>query len=101
MKLFTQVLSGRSSSRISLCCVLVAAYATQVFAAEKSAPSTIDNARVTSAVNKAVDYFKQAQAKDGSFSLSSGPGITAIVGAALLRAGRTPQDPVVAKTLKY
>jgi squalene-hopene/tetraprenyl-beta-curcumene cyclase len=53
------------------------------------------------AIARAVAYFEQAQADDGSFSASSGPGVTAIVATALLRSGRTPQDPVVARALEY
>lgn len=68
----------------------------------KDAPtSKVDHAKVTAAVNKAADFLKKSQANDGSFSAASGPGVTAIVGAALMRSGRTPQDPVVAKALKY
>jgi squalene-hopene/tetraprenyl-beta-curcumene cyclase len=59
-------------------------------------PATLDQA-----VNRAVAYFEQAQADDGSFSAGSGPGITAIVASALLRNGRTVNDPVVARALKY
>ncbi len=57
--------------------------------------------RLDQAVSRAVAYFEQAQADDGSFSAGSGPGITAIVASALLRSGRTVNDPVVARALKY
>jgi squalene-hopene/tetraprenyl-beta-curcumene cyclase len=68
----------------------------------KDAPaSKIDRVKVSASINKAADFLKQAQANDGSFSAASGPGVTAIVGAALMRSGRGPQDPVVAKALKY
>src|SRR3954468_17336681 len=68
----------------------------------KDAPaSKVDHAKVGESINKAVDFLKHAQANDGSFSAVSGPGITAIVGAALMRSGRGPEDPVVAKALKY
>jgi squalene-hopene/tetraprenyl-beta-curcumene cyclase len=56
---------------------------------------------MSQAVARAVAYLEQAQADDGSFSASSGPGVTAIVTTALLRSGRTPQDPVVARSLTY
>ena len=59
-------------------------------------PATLDRA-----VSSAVSYFEQAQANDGSWSASSGPGITAIVTSALLRSGRTVNDPTVARALKY
>jgi squalene-hopene/tetraprenyl-beta-curcumene cyclase len=70
-------------------------------ASAKDSPSKVDHAKVTEAVNKAADFLKKSQANDGSFSAATGPGITAIVGTALMRCGRTPQDPVVAKALKY
>jgi squalene-hopene/tetraprenyl-beta-curcumene cyclase len=54
------------------------------------------------AVNKAVEYFRtKGQAADGSFSAESSPAITALVTTAILRAGRTVDDPLVAKSLKY
>ncbi len=81
--------------------VFFAAFAVQSTAAENSQNSKLNRAKLNDAINRAADFLKQAQANDGSFSASSGPGITAIVGAALVRSGRTPQDPVVAKALKY
>jgi squalene-hopene/tetraprenyl-beta-curcumene cyclase len=52
-------------------------------------------------VKRGVDFLRQAQANDGSFSAASGPGITAIAATALMRSGLTPTDPVVAKALAY
>src|SRR4051794_417521 len=69
--------------------------------AKEASSAKVNHAKVTDAINKAADFLKKSQANDGSFSAASGPGITAIVGAALLQCGRTPQDPVVAKALKY
>ncbi len=68
----------------------------------KDAPAPkVDQAKVAEAVNKAAGFLQKAQADDGSFSSASGPGVTAIVTAALLRSGRTTEDPVVAKALQY
>ena len=54
------------------------------------------------AVQKAVDYLRtKGQAADGSFSAQAGPAITAIVATGLLENGRKPNDPTVAKALKY
>lgn len=51
---------------------------------------------------KAVDYLlTKGQADDGSFSKSKGPGVTALITTAILRSGRSPDDPRVAKSLKY
>lgn len=69
--------------------------------AGETASSAPDPAKLSQAVNRAVDYFQQAQADDGSFSASAGPGVTAIVATALLRSGRTANDPMVARTLRY
>jgi squalene-hopene/tetraprenyl-beta-curcumene cyclase len=53
-------------------------------------------------VAKAVDYLKSSQGKDGSFSPKiAGPGVTAVVVAALLRNGVSPKEPVVVKGLAY
>ncbi len=53
-------------------------------------------------VQKAVDYLTNTgQAADGSFSAAAGPGITAIVATGVLANGRGPDDPLVAKSLKY
>ena len=53
-------------------------------------------------VDRAVRYLgNKGQSPDGSYSSEAGPGITAIVTTAILRTGRTPQDPLAAKSLKY
>jgi squalene-hopene/tetraprenyl-beta-curcumene cyclase len=52
-------------------------------------------------VARAVDYLRTSQAEDGSFSGSTTPAITALVAAGLLRNGYSPDDPLVAKSLKY
>jgi squalene-hopene/tetraprenyl-beta-curcumene cyclase len=54
------------------------------------------------AVQKGIDYLAgTGQAADGSFSSTVGPGVTAIIATAVMRNGRTPDDPLVAKSLKY
>jgi squalene-hopene/tetraprenyl-beta-curcumene cyclase len=62
-----------------------------------------EDARLCSdTVNKAIEYFRtRGQAADGSYSAKSSPAITALVTTAVLRAGRTVDDPLVAKSLKY
>jgi hypothetical protein len=53
-------------------------------------------------LDKAIDFLKQRQKEDGSFSAKfAGPGITALVVAGLLRNGRGMDDPMVAKALKF
>jgi squalene-hopene/tetraprenyl-beta-curcumene cyclase len=61
----------------------------------------LSKAELQRVVDRGVAYFEQAQADDGSWSAGSGPGITAIVASALLRSGRTVEDPMVARALEY
>ena len=69
--------------------------------ANQTTPEAVNHARLQEAINQGVAYFQQAQADEGSWSASSGPGITAIVTSAVLRSGRTVADPMVARALKY
>jgi hypothetical protein len=65
---------------------------------EKS-PSAKDVQAVRS---KAIAYLKSAQNKDGSFAPElGGPGVTALVAAALLKNGVSDKDPMVARALEY
>ena len=52
-------------------------------------------------VDRAIDFLRAAQGSDGSFAAHAGPGVTAVVTAAILRNGRSPDDPLAAKSLKY
>jgi squalene-hopene/tetraprenyl-beta-curcumene cyclase len=53
-------------------------------------------------VTRAIGYLStRGQAADGSFSSFSGPGVTALVTTGILRHGRSPDDPVVARALAY
>ncbi len=89
------------------CCVVLGFGMTVVFAhcgfavVAETRPTGVDAAQLERAVGRAVAYLEQAQADDGSFSASSGPGITAIAASALLRSGRTVNDPTVSAALKY
>jgi squalene-hopene/tetraprenyl-beta-curcumene cyclase len=61
-----------------------------------------DDAKVKAAVEQARAFLKSRQGDDGSFSPKfGGPGITALVVAGLVRHGVSPDDPMVAKSLKY
>jgi squalene-hopene/tetraprenyl-beta-curcumene cyclase len=52
--------------------------------------------------DKAVAFLKKSQAADGSWSAKyTGPGCTALIVAAMLRNGVGPDDPAVAKAIKY
>ncbi len=52
-------------------------------------------------VARAIRFLEQNQAEDGSFSAQAGPAVTALVCTALLRHGRSVNDPVVRKALGY
>src|SRR5438309_517740 len=53
-------------------------------------------------VDKAIAFLAtKEQSDDGSFNAAAGPAVTALVTTAILRHGRSPDDPVVAKALKY
>lgn len=77
-----------------------------VLAADAAKPATskaAGNDRVyEDTVNKAIEYFRtKGQAANGSYSAEASPAITALVTTAILRAGRTVDDPLVAKSLAY
>ena len=53
-------------------------------------------------VSKAISYLvNKGRASDGSYSSFSGPGVTALATTALLRHGRSPNEPLVAGSLQY
>jgi squalene-hopene/tetraprenyl-beta-curcumene cyclase len=62
----------------------------------------IDPQLLQKTVEHGVSYLiNEGQAPDGSYSAQVSPAVTAICTAALLRSGRSPDDPAVAKSLKY
>ena len=68
-----------------------------VFADEASEAKTYEQM-----VTKAIGFLgTKGQANDGSYNAPAGPGVTALVTTAVLRSGRSPSDPLVAKSLKY
>lgn len=61
-----------------------------------------DPAVYASMVDSAVDYLRTSgQAPDGSYSGTSSPAVTALVTTALLRHGRSVDDPMISKALTY
>jgi squalene-hopene/tetraprenyl-beta-curcumene cyclase len=53
-------------------------------------------------IRKGAAFLKTRQGNDGSFAPRlAGPGVSAVVAAALLRNGYSPEDPLVARTLAY
>ena len=50
---------------------------------------------------RALDYLRTSQAADGSWTTPSSPGIAGLVVTAALRSGAKPDDPLVARGLKF
>ena len=68
----------------------------------QSAAAENDAKQYAAMVQRSVDYLRQhGQADDGSFSGTTGIGPTGLVISGLLSVGIMPQDPMVAKGLKY
>lgn len=59
------------------------------------------DAPLATLVGRGISFLESAQAEDGSYSSHAGTGVTSLVTTALLRNGRTPQDPSVAKSLAF
>jgi squalene-hopene/tetraprenyl-beta-curcumene cyclase len=74
---------------------------TQPGAAAAPLASPIDRADYDRMVSRAIDFLSSRQNADGSYSSEAGPGVTALVTTALLRQGRSPDDPLVARSLAY
>jgi squalene-hopene/tetraprenyl-beta-curcumene cyclase len=85
----------------------LAATAVTTFSASGLVPFSTFAAAVTpdpkidAMVAKAVNYLAKAQTPEGAFSPKAGVGVTALVTTGLLRSGRSPDDPLVARSLKF
>jgi squalene-hopene/tetraprenyl-beta-curcumene cyclase len=61
-----------------------------------------DAKQFESMIGKGIEFLSiKGQAADGSFTRRAGVGVTALAATALLRLGRSPEDPTVAKALKF
>ncbi len=70
--------------------------------AEPPRAAKVDAKACAQAVDRAVRFLKtKGQAADGSYAAFVGPGPTAVVTTGILRHGRSADDPLVAKSLKY
>ncbi|HVX63943.1 MAG TPA: prenyltransferase/squalene oxidase repeat-containing protein [Pirellulales bacterium] len=87
------------------CCASLVAglISTLVYGEEGAKAASSSQGRLSEqVVGKAIEFLRQkGQAEDGSFSKQSGPAVTALVATAVLRHGRSPDDPLVAKALDY
>jgi squalene-hopene/tetraprenyl-beta-curcumene cyclase len=63
--------------------------------------AAVADPKIDAMVSKAVEFLAAHQDPNGAFSPRMGVGITALVVSGLLRNGRSPDDPVVAKALKF
>jgi squalene-hopene/tetraprenyl-beta-curcumene cyclase len=90
--------------RKSLCCLtLVLGGIAFASAAEIPPAAPPDQAKAYGPmVDRAIQYLlTRGQSPEGAFNPETGPGVTAVVLTGILRHGRTPADPAVAKSLKY
>lgn len=66
------------------------------------AETAFDAKKYEATMSKAIDFLKtKGQLPDGSFAPQAAPGITALVLSGVLRAGYSPDEPWIAKGLKY
>ena len=86
---------------MSIGLVALAVLVGPVRAADSQKAAGPDPQKYNAVVQKAINFLNTAQADDGSFSKQGGVGITALVATALLQNGRSANDPVVAKALKF
>jgi squalene-hopene/tetraprenyl-beta-curcumene cyclase len=95
-------MSRLSSVRATLIVFAVLSLAVVDQAWSQSVTTGDDAVAYQQAVDRAIGFLKtQAQAPDGSYFAKGGPGVTALVTYSILKHGRTPDDPLVAKSLKY
>ncbi|MBN2581031.1 MAG: terpene cyclase/mutase family protein [Pirellulales bacterium] len=89
----------------TLCCAALLYFAAVLTAsaAENPTKGSADEAKTyRQMVDRAIGYLlSQGQSPEGAFNPETGPGVTAVVLTGILRHGRTPADPAVAKSLKY
>src|SRR5476651_1705904 len=94
--------STRTPLGISLALAVFSTLLSAPRATAEDARHDVDHQAYERAVQKAIEFLRvKGQAADGSFSSAAGPGVTAIVATGILRNGRTADDPLVVKSLKY
>jgi squalene-hopene/tetraprenyl-beta-curcumene cyclase len=90
------MLTRRSLVITSLFAGFLAAFQSPAHGADETAK------KYQQTVDRAAAYLAtKGQADDGSFSRNEGPAVTALITAAVLRHGRSPEDPLVAKATKF
>jgi squalene-hopene/tetraprenyl-beta-curcumene cyclase len=88
--------------RASGLCVTGLTFLSVVGSSRAASPDHDPRQLYDSVAGRGVAYLEvKGQSADGSFSAFSGPGVTALATTALLRNGRTPESPSVARGLQY
>ncbi len=90
--------------RVTMSRVLIVLFAMALMVGNLHAadPAGPDKDKLQKSVTKAIDFLKtKGQKEDGSFTGYAGIGPTALVATAMMRNGLSPDDPTVAKALKY
>ena len=87
---------------LSAAACLVIVWASPATADWPEATIQADARAYRQAVDRAIRFLAtKAQAPDGSYAGYAGPGVTAVATTGILRGGRSPDDPVVAQSLKH
>lgn len=87
--------------RVFVGCVLGLFITAGPLQAEDAAAAKLQRLRETTVEKGVLFLLNKGRAGDGSYSSSSGTGVTALVTTALLRSGVSPKDPRVAKSLAH
>ena len=88
-------------------CLALLLFASSVFLVGVNDASAAEEAKrsgepsYSQMVERGIAFLQKSQAPDGSFSAQASPAITALVITGVLQHGRSPDDPLVAKGLKY
>ena len=88
-----------TTTRLCIWCALALSsmFAATVRGAEPIPPAKFDAKLYEQTVSKAIQYLQtKGQAEDGSYSKQAGPAVTALITTAVLRTGRSVDDPLVA-----
>jgi squalene-hopene/tetraprenyl-beta-curcumene cyclase len=87
---------------IALLVVLPLGSLHSAWGADQKEAAKVDAKVLQQTIERGIQFLlNNGQAEDGSFSKQAGVGVTALATMALLRNGRSPDDPAVAKSLKY
>jgi squalene-hopene/tetraprenyl-beta-curcumene cyclase len=82
--------------------IALAAESSSLHAQDASGKPAASDPQTARMVERGINYLlSKGQSADGSYSRQTGAGVTAICTTALLRNGRSPNDPAIAKSLRY